>query len=169
MYLWAAQPGGFISELVRSINWSDFRSIYWSDFQWTLCWLRQANFEEGFINESDPSVLRFLIASRQEVTSTQLRDDLLSMLVAGHETTASVLTWTLHLLGQHPEKLAKASTPCFPALQTPAFWDVIHVCMRPCPKSIRMTTACFDIGVYVGWSVVGCVVGPRGGRPGSGR
>ena len=59
------------------------------------------------MNESDPSVLRFLIASRQEVTSTQLRDDLLSMLVAGHETTGSVLTWTLHLLASHPDKLAK--------------------------------------------------------------
>jgi len=58
------------------------------------------------MNESDPSVLRFLIASRQEVTSTQLRDDLLSMLVAGHETTASVLTWTLHLLALHPQTLA---------------------------------------------------------------
>lgn len=68
----------------------------------------QASFQEGFVNESDPSVLRFLLASRQEVDSTQLRDDLLSMLVAGHETTASVLTWTLHLLVQHPEKLAKA-------------------------------------------------------------
>jgi len=32
-------------------------------------------------------VLRFLIAAREEVQSTQLRDDLLSMLVAGHETT----------------------------------------------------------------------------------
>jgi hypothetical protein len=52
-------------------------------------------------------VLRFLIASREEVTSSQLRDDLLSMLVAGHETTASVLTWTLYLLTKHPEKMAK--------------------------------------------------------------
>lgn len=39
--------------------------------------------EEDYMNEADPSILRFLIASREEVTSTQLRDDLLSMLVAG--------------------------------------------------------------------------------------
>lgn len=32
--------------------------------------------------------------------SVQLRDDLLSMLVAGHETTGSALTWTLYLLAQ---------------------------------------------------------------------
>ena len=52
-------------------------------------------------------MLRFLIASREEVAASQLRDDLLSMLVAGHETTGSVLTWTLHLLATHPEQMAK--------------------------------------------------------------
>lgn len=35
-----------------------------------------------------------------QVSSEQLRDDLLSMLVAGHETTGSVLTWTLYLLSK---------------------------------------------------------------------
>ncbi len=68
----------------------------------------QASFQEGYINEADPSVLRFLIASRQEVSARQLRDDLLSMLVAGHETTGSVLTWTLYLLERNPAAMAKA-------------------------------------------------------------
>ncbi|CAI5463164.1 unnamed protein product [Closterium sp. Yama58-4] len=64
--------------------------------------------DEEYVNESDPSILRFLLASREEVSSVQLRDDLLSMLVAGHETTGSVLTWTVYLLAQHPEKMVKA-------------------------------------------------------------
>ena len=71
-----------------------------------LSWL-QARFGEDYINEADPSVLRFLIASRDDVSSKQLRDDLLSMLVAGHETTGSVLTWTLYLLEQNPAAMAK--------------------------------------------------------------
>jgi cytochrome P450 len=32
----------------------------------------------------------------------QLRDEVMTMLLAGHETTATALTWTLALLGQHP-------------------------------------------------------------------
>lgn len=72
--------------------------------------LLQTRFGEDYINEADPSVLRFLIASRDEVSSRQLRDDLLSMLVAGHETTGSVLTWTLYLLEQNPATMAKASS-----------------------------------------------------------
>jgi carotene epsilon-monooxygenase len=65
-----------------------------------------------FCFSGDPSVLRFLIAAREEVDSTQLRDDLLSMLVAGHETTGSALTWTLYLLAQNPQQMQKAQVCC---------------------------------------------------------
>ncbi|CAD6343538.1 unnamed protein product, partial [Miscanthus lutarioriparius] len=63
---------------------------------------------EEYVNEGDPSILRFLLASRDEVSSVQLRDDLLSMLVAGHETTGSVLTWTIYLLSKDPAALRRA-------------------------------------------------------------
>ena len=47
----------------------------------------------------DPSLLRFLVDIRgADVTDVQLRDDLMTMLIAGHETTAAVLTWALHCL-----------------------------------------------------------------------
>lgn len=56
----------------------------------------------------DPSLLRFLIDMRgEDTTSKQLRDDLMTMLIAGHETTAAMLTWTLFNLVQNPEYLAK--------------------------------------------------------------
>ena len=44
------------------------------------------------------------------LSDKQLRDEVLTLLVAGHETTASVLTWTLMLLAQHPEVEAKLVT-----------------------------------------------------------
>ena len=63
--------------------------------------------EEVFLSQRDPSILHFLIASGDDITSKQLRDDLMTMLIAGHETTAAVLTWTTYLLTQHPDEQAK--------------------------------------------------------------
>ena len=34
-----------------------------------------------------------------------MRDDLITLLIAGHETTAAVLTWLVYALSQHPEAL----------------------------------------------------------------
>eukprot|EP00850_Spirogloea_muscicola_P013686 SM000094S24703 [mRNA] locus=s94:366640:372693:+ [translate_table: standard] len=64
-------------------------------------------FSEEYVNEEDPSILRFLLASGDEVSSKQLRDDLMTMLIAGHETTAAVLTWAFYLLCQHPSTMEK--------------------------------------------------------------
>jgi cytochrome P450 len=56
----------------------------------------------------DASLLRFLVDLRGEDTSNkQLRDDLMTMLIAGHETTAAVLTWGLFELTKNPDVLAK--------------------------------------------------------------
>lgn len=64
-------------------------------------------FVEEYLNRGDPSILRFLIASGDTVTSKQLRDDMMTLLIAGHETTAAVLTWTFYLLARHPEDAAR--------------------------------------------------------------
>jgi len=37
------------------------------------------------------------------MTEKQLRDELLTLLIAGHETTANLLIWTIYLLAQNPE------------------------------------------------------------------
>jgi len=64
-------------------------------------------FVDEYLNKGDPSILRFLITSGDDVTSKQLRDDLMTLLIAGHETTAAVLTWTTYLLATHPEIKAR--------------------------------------------------------------
>ncbi|EEF41816.1 cytochrome P450, putative [Ricinus communis] len=65
--------------------------------------------QRDYSNLRDASLLRFLVDMRgADVDDRQLRDDLMTMLIAGHETTAAVLTWAVFLLAQNPPKLRKA-------------------------------------------------------------
>eukprot|EP00562_Extubocellulus_spinifer_P035192 CAMPEP_0178691922 /NCGR_PEP_ID=MMETSP0699-20121125/6918_1 /TAXON_ID=265572 /ORGANISM="Extubocellulus spinifer, Strain CCMP396" /LENGTH=640 /DNA_ID=CAMNT_0020337261 /DNA_START=22 /DNA_END=1944 /DNA_ORIENTATION=- len=67
--------------------------------------LEQRNYDKV----EDPSLLRFLVDMRgADIDNKQLRDDLMTMLIAGHETTAAVLTWALFELTKNPECMAKA-------------------------------------------------------------
>lgn len=67
----------------------------------------ELQFHEEYINEQDPSILHFLLASGDDVSSKQLRDDLMTLLIAGHETSAAVLTWTFYLLSKEPSVMAR--------------------------------------------------------------
>jgi cytochrome P450 len=42
----------------------------------------------------------------EPMTDAQVRDEALTLLLAGHETTANALAWTFHLLGREPAVLA---------------------------------------------------------------
>ncbi|KAJ4846702.1 hypothetical protein Tsubulata_005152 [Turnera subulata] len=65
--------------------------------------------QRDYSNLKDASLLRFLVDMRgADVDDRQLRDDLMTMLIAGHETTAAVLTWAVFLLAQSPSKMKKA-------------------------------------------------------------
>ncbi|GMP54857.1 hypothetical protein CsSME_00019887 [Camellia sinensis var. sinensis] len=65
--------------------------------------------QRDYSNLKDASLLRFLVDMRgADVDDRQLRDDLMTMLIAGHETTAAVLTWAVFLLAQNPSKMKKA-------------------------------------------------------------
>ncbi|XP_057450094.1 cytochrome P450 97B2, chloroplastic isoform X3 [Lotus japonicus] len=65
--------------------------------------------QRDYSNLKDASLLRFLVDMRgADVDDRQLRDDLMTMLIAGHETTAAVLTWAAFLLAQNPSKMKKA-------------------------------------------------------------
>jgi cytochrome P450 len=55
-----------------------------------------------------PDVLSLLLAARDEETGApmaaeRVRDEVMTLLLAGHETTANALTWAFVLLARHPE------------------------------------------------------------------
>jgi cytochrome P450 len=56
----------------------------------------------------DDDLLGRLLAARDEesgagMSDRQLRDEMMTLFLAGHETTANALTWTIYLLSQHPD------------------------------------------------------------------
>ena len=61
--------------------------------------------------EERTDILSLLLSARDEdgnaLTDEELRDELMTLLVAGHETTATALAWTLERLVRHPEILAR--------------------------------------------------------------
>jgi cytochrome P450 len=56
-------------------------------------------------------VLSLLLQARHEdgspMTDKELRDELMTLLVAGHETTATALAWAVEALARHPAALAR--------------------------------------------------------------
>jgi cytochrome P450 len=61
--------------------------------------------------EEREDILSLLMQARDEdgnpMTDQELRDELMTLLVAGHETTATSLSWTVERLIRHPEKLER--------------------------------------------------------------
>ncbi len=59
--------------------------------------------------EDAGDLLSMLMHARDEegdgrgMTDVQLRDEVMTLILAGHETTANALAWTWYLLAQHPE------------------------------------------------------------------
>jgi cytochrome P450 len=61
----------------------------------------------GGVADRDDVLSRLITSAEAEadprVGRQRLHDELVTLLLAGHETTAATLSWSLHLLDQHPE------------------------------------------------------------------
>jgi cytochrome P450 len=60
--------------------------------------------------ERDDVLSLLLQASHEDgrpMSDRELRDELMTLLVAGHETTATALSWAIELLARHPAELAR--------------------------------------------------------------
>jgi enediyne biosynthesis protein E7 len=72
----------------------------------------------------------------QPMSDRELIDEVLTLIVAGHETTAAALTWTWYLLSQNPEAEARlhaeadrpdaAAGPAAPSLSVAESWTYTH-------------------------------------------
>lgn len=118
--------------------------------------------------EQRDDVLGMLLEARDEegdgtgMSDQQVRDEVLILFLAGHETTANTLAWTWYLLSQHPEVEAKVHAELETVLggRAPELADlprltylrqVIEESMRVYPTVYAMdrtTTKDLEIGGY---------------------
>jgi cytochrome P450 len=63
------------------------------------------------------------------MSEAQLRDEILTIFLAGHETTANALNWTFYLLAHHPDAEARLHAELDSVLggRTPAFGDLAEL------------------------------------------
>lgn len=93
-------------------------------------------------------LLSLLMAARDPETGEgmsdrQLRDEVMTMFLAGHETTANALAWTFYLLSLHPDvrrKLAAELSQVLAGGRLPTFEDVarLEVTTRVLQESMRL-------------------------------
>jgi cytochrome P450 len=89
-------------------------------------------------------LLDMLLEARYEdngeaMTEDQLIDEITILIIAGHETTANALSWSLYLLAIHPEQQTKLRNECVGSLQdavvSEALNNVIRETMRLYPPA----------------------------------
>jgi cytochrome P450 len=99
-------------------------------------------------------ILALLLQARDEdgnpLTDVELRDELMTLLLAGHETTATSLAWGFDLLLHHPDALRRLEDELERG-ETAWLDAVIRETMRMRPVILavaRRLTAPFEIGGY---------------------
>jgi cytochrome P450 len=109
---------------------------------------RQDNVDHG-------DLLSVLLQARDEGDGTgmsdqQLRDEALTLFLAGHETTALVLSWTWYLLAQHPEAEQKLWAEVDSVLAgrpaTADDWPRLKFTERIALESMRLYSPAYVIG-----------------------
>jgi cytochrome P450 len=111
--------GGFSSLVLLPALRRDFGPWWpWRQFLAARAAVDALLYDEITRRRSDPDlaartdVLSLLLQARDEdgapLTDAELRDELMTLLLAGHETTATALAWAFELLHRHPAAHARA-------------------------------------------------------------
>ena len=102
----------------------------------------------------DAGILGMLVDARTEdgdcLSDKEIRDDLVTLVLAGHETTATTLAWVVDLLLHHPAELERVRAQAL-AGETAYTEAVINETLRlwpPAPITGRMTTGRYRLGDY---------------------
>lgn len=102
--------------------------------------------------DHDDLLSMFLSACDEEtgrgMTDGQLRDEVMTMFVAGHETTANAMCWLLHLIATHPEieaNLLDEITAAGDALDTGSLAAYPYA-RRVVEESLRLYPTIWSIG-----------------------
>ena len=100
-------------------------------------------------------IMSLLLTARSEdgeyLTDKEIRDDLVTLVLAGHETTATTLAWMTDLLLHHPDVLAKVRDEAETAESTKYTEAVINETLRirpPSPFTGRYTAGNYRLGEY---------------------
>ena len=91
---------------------------------------------------SEPVDMLDVLLAADTLSEREVRDQVVTFIVAGHETVASSLTWTWYLLGQHPDvadQVAKEADAVYGA-RPPTFADVpaLNTAMSVSDESLRL-------------------------------
>lgn len=104
----------------------------------------------------------------QRLTNKELRDEVMTMLLAGHETTANTLSWTLMLLAQNPEAETKLLQELGLVLegQTPTVENLsqLHYTKMVLKESMRLYPPAWGLGRE---AIRECQIGGQQLQPGA--
>ncbi len=116
-----------------------------------------------------PDYVAMLLNARDKdngdgMTDREIVDEITTMVVAGHETTASALNWTWYLLGEHPEVEARlhaeidaseeAAVPSLQAMEALPYTNkVIREAMRLYPPVWVISRRTIEADTLAGYTV----------------
>ncbi|MFE6844070.1 cytochrome P450 [Streptomyces sp. NPDC057686] len=105
-----------------------------------------------------PGLLHILLGAateRPEYTDRLIRDELITLLVAGHETTATTLTWLYLLLDRHPAAREQALAAGAPgsAQRRRAVQALVHETLRLYPSAWILPRYATEADTLAGYAV----------------
>lgn len=88
--------------------------------------------------------------TQQPLSNRQIRDQIMTFLFAGHETTAHTLSWTFYLLGKHPEVYERLQQELATTLrgQAPTYDDLrqLPYTLQVIKEALRLYPAAYAYG-----------------------